>query len=96
MANEHDSSLPEAERVADVFDRASELEAAFTADAIRTTQQQVKQSQTPDQHGRYAILNCIECDAEIGEGRLRHAPKNTICVECASFAEKLAKHRSKT
>jgi RNA polymerase-binding transcription factor DksA len=86
-----EEGLPEMEKHADIGDIATDLEMSFTAAAIRAVQQRMKRSQEPDADGVYAILDCLECGAEIGRGRLHVAMKNTICVFCATAAESYLK-----
>lgn len=76
------------EKLTDILDIASESEGKFRDNAISEARAKVKQDQLPDKDGVYAVLDCVECGEEIGEGRLRAAPKNTICIHCASAAER--------
>ena len=76
------------ENHADPSDLASDLEMQATQSAIAQVQKQLKRSQEPDGNGEYHILECITCDNEIGEGRLKHSIKNTLCVFCATRLEK--------
>ena len=76
------------ENYADQLDRASELELISTADAIRTVQLRNVQKQLPGPDGLYPSTACTECDDEIPLGRLKAASNNTLCVICATAAER--------
>lgn len=79
---------PTHEHHPDPIDRASDLEMANTADAIRAVQLRNEQKQKPLPDGTYAEPDCIECGNEIGIGRLRIASNNVMCIHCATAAEK--------
>lgn len=81
-------TLLRAENHSDNLDRASELEEQFRSGRIRETQALVKQKQQPLADGTYEITDCTECGDEIGEGRLKAAPNNLICIHCATLAER--------
>lgn len=76
------------EKLSDVSDIATESEMTWTANALKAARAKVRQDQSPDSDGVYAILDCVECDLEIGIGRLRVAPRNKLCVYCAALAER--------
>lgn len=76
------------EKLTDEHDIASELEMKFTEGSISTVRDRARQDQLPDAEGNYLILDCEECGQEIGEGRLKVAPRNKICVYCATVAER--------
>lgn len=78
----------EEEKFSDTFDTASHQEMRFTAAAIAAVQARLKREQEPDEEGNYVILDCVECGNEIGQGRLAVAARNTVCVFCASKAER--------
>lgn len=72
----------------DVLDTASELEMASRQAAIANAQARNKQAQQPNDQGVYEIQDCIECGDEIGEGRLRAAANNLLCIHCATLKER--------
>jgi len=75
-------------RTPDEHDRASDLEAMFTADAINTARKAARPQQVPDENGVFAITECVECGEDIGIERLRVAIKNLNCIDCARLAER--------
>jgi len=81
----------EHEKTADVSDRATQLEMETTDAAIRSARQKAEQAQPPLADGTYATTECEECGTDIGEGRLRVAAMNLLCVHCATEKELWAK-----
>lgn len=78
----------EKEKFTDEHDIASELEMKFTEGRIGDVRAKARQDQQPDSDGNYAILECDECGLEIGTERLKVAPRNLMCVYCATVAER--------
>lgn len=76
------------EQLSDPNDVASEVEMRTTESALNRVRQAARRQQEPDAQGRYAILDCVECGSEIGEGRLRVAIKNHLCIYCAELSER--------
>ncbi len=76
------------ENFADPIDRASELEMISTADAIRVVQLRNVQQQLVGPDGQYPSPDCAQCGDEIPLGRLQIAANNTLCIVCASAAER--------
>lgn len=76
------------EQLSDPNDIASEVEMLTTESALNRVRRAARRHQEPDANGVYAILDCIECGAEIGEGRLKVSIKNDICIYCAELAER--------
>lgn len=81
-------TLPMKENMPDPIDRASDLEMMSTEDAIRAVRRLNVQKQKPDAKGNYAEPDCEECGQEIGEGRLKVAQNNHLCIHCATLAER--------
>ena len=79
---------PQRENLSDLCDIASDLEMSFTSHAVAAVQRKTKQDQEPDADGVYPILDCIACGNEIGEGRLKAAARNHLCIHCATRAER--------
>ena len=88
MSHDPDSSLPEAEKLTDVSDRASDIEQRNTAQAIYDARKNTKPQQMPRADGSFAITDCDECGLEIGEARLAVAIKNRLCIHCAADLER--------
>lgn len=76
------------ENYSDPLDRASELELISTADAIRRVQLRNVQKQVPRADGSYPDPDCIKCENPIPLGRLQVATNNTLCIICATAAER--------
>lgn len=72
----------------DELDRAATLSMETTSNAVAEIQQKCKQTQSPRADGTYEIEDCEDCSNEIGEGRLRAAIKNTLCIHCATRRER--------
>lgn len=88
MSHDPESSLPEAEKLTDVLDRASEVEMRTTSLAIDNTRRNAKPQQQPLADGTYEVTDCEECGNEIGIERLRVAIKNKYCIHCATKMER--------
>ena len=80
-------SETEQEKHADALDRASQLEMENTAGLVSEIRKRSKRTQEPNGAGVYLITECIECDNDIGQGRLMHSIKNTLCIHCATAQE---------
>lgn len=78
----------EKEKCTDPSDIATQAEMERNQSLLNEIRSRTKRTQEPNRRGRYAIVDCVECDNEIGEGRLKHAIKNTLCIECATAAER--------
>jgi RNA polymerase-binding transcription factor DksA len=76
------------EKYSDPLDVASRNEAIATEDALREQRKKAVPQQTPDEHGFYAITECLECGEDIGLERLRVATKNCYCLSCVEDQEK--------
>lgn len=76
------------ERLPDESERATSIEMAFTASAVASARKAAKQDQLPGPGGKYAVTECEECGDEIGEGRLRAASRNLLCIVCATKEER--------
>lgn len=87
-------SLPTLNKHSDWLDAASELEMAFTESSVNQISAMAKQSQLPRPDGTYEFTDCEECGNEIGEGRLAAAPKNLLCIHCATLSEKRNKEHN--
>lgn len=77
----------------DPVDTASSIEAAALREHVAVARRLAQQAQVPQADGSYAVTECQECGSDIGEGRLKHAPNNLICIHCAEARERWAKHR---
>jgi phage/conjugal plasmid C-4 type zinc finger TraR family protein len=67
---------------ADESDRASAIEAAFNADALRDARRKTQPETHPDFDGKH----CVECGEIIPKARL--ALGRVRCVECQSVLER--------
>lgn len=76
------------ERHTDVNDIASDIEHEQVEISLAEHAKRMKRDQEPDATGAYEITECVECGQEIGEGRLKAAIKNTLCIYCATKREK--------
>lgn len=79
---------PQIEQFSDELDRASAIEMEATESAISEIQHRCRRDQEPREDGTYAVLDCDECGNEIGEGRLKAAIKNRLCIGCANARER--------
>ncbi|WP_303784074.1 TraR/DksA C4-type zinc finger protein [Azovibrio restrictus] len=68
--------------LADEADRASAIEAAFNADALRDARLKAQPETHPDFDGKH----CVECGEIIPKARL--AMGRVRCVECQSVLER--------
>ena len=76
------------ENSSDLIDIANDLAMKLTDAAIGDSRRKVKQDQIPDSQGNFKVLECIECELDIGIERLKVAPRNYYCVFCASSMER--------
>ena len=81
-------SLRERERRADVNDLAADVEQEAVEISLAEHAKRMKRDQEPDADGHYLVLDCVDCGSEIGEGRLKAAIKNTLCIYCATRRER--------
>lgn len=66
----------EQEKYSDPLDVASRNESIATDDAVREQRKLAVPQQFPDEHGHFAVTECLECGEHIGEQRLKVAIKN--------------------
>lgn len=85
------SDIDDVERFPDPIDRASAEEARQNAAALAHNTAALHQVQQPRADGTYEFEDCEDCGNEIGAERLRLAPANHLCVECATAEEKRKK-----
>ena len=78
----------EQEKYSDPLDVASRNESIATDDAVREQRKLAVPQQIPDEHGHFAVTECLACGEHIGEQRLRVAIKNTLCIYCATEQER--------
>lgn len=83
--------MQEQERCSDFLDTASRNESIATDDAVREQRKLAVPQQFPDEHGNFAVTECLECGEHIGEQRLRVAIKNLLCWDCATAQERKRK-----
>lgn len=69
----------------DQFDRASELEAAYTAQAIRAA--------LPPKTTKDSATECAWCGDDIPEGRQEAVPGCDLCTRCQDQKERLKERR---
>lgn len=86
--DDENSQRAERERLTDVSDRATQVEQETFDAAMGDVRRRLQQDQSPRYDGTYAVEDCDDCGNPIGEGRLRLAPRNLICVHCATAREK--------
>lgn len=79
------------DKITDVSDQATAREMENLDISLREHARRVRRSQDARADGTYEITECVECGEDIGEGRLTHAIKNTLCIHCATAAEKRQK-----
>ncbi len=79
---------PQFEKTADEFDRASEIELHRNQGLVDAARLKAKQRRQPEADGSYADTECDECGDEIGSERMRLAPNNHWCIDCATLAER--------
>lgn len=89
------SQFPDTEdtmdKITDTSDLATQREQENLDISLREHARAMKRSQEVREDGTYEFEDCEECGQEIGEGRLKVAIKNTLCIHCATAAEKRAK-----
>ncbi len=78
----------EQEKYSDPLDVASRNESIATDDAVREQRKLAVPQQIPDEHGHFAVTECLACGEHIGEQRLKVAIKNTLCIYCATEQER--------
>lgn len=88
MSQGLESDLPEAERLTDDSDRATEQESRTLAIALFEASTRAKRQQEARSDGTYAVIDCVDCGTEIGIGRLNVAIRNRYCVVCAARQER--------
>jgi len=81
----------EQEKYSDPLDVASRNESIATDDAVREQRKLAVPQQFPDEHGHFAVTECLECGEHIGEQRLKVAIKNLLCWDCATAQERKSK-----
>jgi RNA polymerase-binding transcription factor DksA len=81
----------EQEKYSDPIDVASRNESIATDAAVREQRKLAVPQQFPDEHGHFAVTECLECGEHIGEQRLRVAIKNLLCWDCATAQERKRK-----
>jgi RNA polymerase-binding transcription factor DksA len=69
------------------------IEAAALQENILAARWRSRQMQEPMADGTYRVTECDECGNEIGDERLRIAPMNLWCVECAQAHETRQRRR---
>ena len=79
------------EKYSDPLDVASRNESIATEDAVREQRKLAVPQQFPDEHGHFAVTECLECGEHIGEQRLKVAIKNLLCWDCATAQERKKK-----
>jgi len=82
-------TLPQREHHTDPFDIAADMARTFRDQAIAAARSKVKQDQSPDKDGILTQYDCEACGNEIGEGRLKAASRNLLCIHCATREERL-------
>ena len=78
----------EQEKYSDPLDVASRNESIATDDAVREQRKLAVPQQFPDEHGHFAVTECLACGEHIGEQHLKVAIKNTLCIYCATEQER--------
>lgn len=81
-------SIFDREHASDVSDQASQRETEHLDISLREHARKMKRDQEPDKAGNYTLLDCVECGSEIGLARIKVAIKNTLCIHCATLAER--------
>ena len=69
----------------DIYDRATEREEEFRADALAA---QARRSGLADKTVDDSAMNCVLCNDEIPEGRRQHMPGVQTCVPCQEDLER--------
>lgn len=88
MTTPENENLHEREHVTDVLDKASQVEAENMEISLQEHARRMRRSQEKRPDGTYEIEECVSCGDEIGMGRLNAAIKNTLCITCATRAER--------
>jgi len=91
VSHDPESDIPEAERITDVNDQASEIEQRSLAYYLHTARLKSKRQQEPNQAGVYDLTDCEVCGSEIGAQRLQVSILNLLCIECATALERRQK-----
>lgn len=81
------------DRLVDPLDIASGNELRANEGRVRELQKKCRPHQLPRADGTYEFTDCEECGGEIGEGRLKVAIWNHLCVHCAEAQERSNKLR---
>jgi RNA polymerase-binding transcription factor DksA len=79
------------DKITDPSDLATQREQENLDISLKEHARAMRRSQELREDGTYEIEECLECGNEIGLGRLMHAIKNTLCIHCATAAEKRMK-----
>lgn len=79
------------ERITDTSDLATQREQENLDISLKDHARAMRRSQEMRADGTFEFEDCDECGLEIGLGRLTHAIKNTLCINCATVAEKRMK-----
>jgi RNA polymerase-binding transcription factor DksA len=86
-----ESDLPEREKLTDKNDVATEAETHARDSALGEIRRKARPQQLPRKDGTFEFTDCDDCGGEIGEGRLRVAAMNRICIFCATKRERNAR-----
>ena len=78
----------ETQKLTDPLDVATDQAMRFNDAAVRDARKLAQQDQMPDSEGNYFQYECDDCGDDIGEERLKVAPRNLLCVFCAAKAER--------
>ena len=78
----------EKENYADPIDLASAQERKALDSKLEEHKERVKPTQVKNPDGTWPITVCVKCGEDIGEKRLEAAIKNTLCIDCATLAER--------
>lgn len=76
------------EKTADVSDLATQVEQEHVQLQLLAHAKKMQRDQEPDANGVFSFPCCDYCGVEIGEGRLRAAIRNKLCIYCATKAER--------
>jgi len=80
------------DRLTDVIDQASEVEAKFRDKALEECRRRNVQEQTRNPDGSWPTTECVDCDEPIKPARL--AMGKIRCVDCQSRRERLQRLRA--
>lgn len=80
-------ALEDQDRVVDVSDRASQVEAENAMHLRHAHDRKMVREQEP-KDGQYEHTDCVECGNEIDPRRLEVALKNMHCIHCATAMER--------